>query len=307
MPENVIVIPKKETTVPAGHELKVAAYCRISTAHEEQQSSLENQIAYYTRFISDKPGWRLVAIYYDRASGTRVSKRPEYQHLLKDCAKGKIDLILVKSVSRFGRDALEVIRRARKLKEMGIDVYFETGGINTMTADNIILDTYAAFSQAESQALSDNIKFGIRQRMRSGKTVLNHTQFLGYTKGKDGVLQIVPEEAAIVRQIFNLYLQGNGVRKIKRYLEENGVKTVTGKAEWSTSTIDRMLSNEKYIGQVLMQKTYTPNFLTGKQEKNNGELAMYLIKNAHKPIIDRATFERVQEMKGKNKKEELTK
>ena len=222
--------------------------------------------------------------------------------MLKDCAKGKINLVLVKSVSRFGRDALEVIRRARKLKEMGIDVYFETGGINTMTADNIILDTYAAFSQAESQALSDNIKFGIRQRMRSGKTVLNHTQFLGYTKGKDGVLQIVPEEAAIVRQIFNLYLQGNGVRKIKRYLEENGVKTVTGKAEWSTSTIDRMLSNEKYIGQVLMQKTYTPNILTGKQEKNNGELAMYLIKNAHEPIIDRELFEQVQEMKGKNKK-----
>ena len=171
-----------------------------------------------------------------------------------------------------------------------------------MTADNIILDTYAAFSQAESQALSDNIKFGIRQRMRSGKTVLNHTQFLGYTKGKDGVLSIVPEEAAIVRQIFNLYLQGNGVRKIKRYLEENGVKTVTGKAEWSTSTIDRMLSNEKYIGQVLMQKTNTPNILTGKQEKNNGELAMYLIKNAHEPIIDRELFEQVQEMKGKNKK-----
>ena len=166
-----------------------------------------------------------------------------------------------------------------------------------MTADNIILDTYAAFSQAESQALSDNIKFGIRQRMRSGKTVLNHTQFLGYTKGKDGVLSIVPEEAEVVKKIYDLYLQGNGVRKIKRYLENNGIKTVTGKAEWSTSTIDRMLSNEKYIGQVLMQKTYTPDFLTGKQEKNKGELTMYLIENAHEPIIDRETFERVQEMK----------
>lgn len=170
-----------------------------------------------------------------------------------------------------------------------------------MTADNIILEAYAAFSQAESQALSDNIKFGIRQRMRSGKTVLNHTQFLGYTKGKDGVLRIVPEEAAIVRKIFDLYLQGNGVRKIKRYLEEKGIKTVTGKAEWSTSTIDRMLSNEKYIGQVLMQKTYTPDFLTGKQEKNKGELEMYLIENAHEPILDRTTFERVQELKGRIK------
>ena len=168
-----------------------------------------------------------------------------------------------------------------------------------MTADNIILDTYAAFSQPESQALSDNIKFGIRQRMRSGKTVLNHTQFLGYTKGKDGVLSIVPEEAEVVKKIYDLYLQGNGVRKIKRYLENNGIKTVTGKAEWSTSTIDRMLSNEKYIGHVLMQKTYTPDFLTGKQEKNNGELAMYLIENVHEPIIDRETFELVQEIKGR--------
>ena len=307
MPENVFLIPKKETTAPADYELRVAAYCRVSTIREEQLGSLENQLAYYTHYISDKPGWRLVSAYYDRASGMRVSKRPGYQRMLKDCAKGKIDLILVKSVSRFGRDALEVIRRVRKLKEMGIDVYFETGGINTMTADNIILDAYAAFSQAESQVLSANIKFGIRQRMRSGKAVLNHTQFLGYTKGEDGVLQIVPEEAAIVRKIFDLYLQGNGVRKIKRYLEVNGVKTVTGKVEWSTSTIDRMLSNEKYIGQVLMQKTYTPDFLTGKQKKNNGELAMYLIENAHEPIIDCETFERVQEMKGKNKKKELTK
>lgn len=295
----MIVLPKREFATLTQHELKVAAYCRVSTTHEEQQGSFENQIAYYTHYISDKPGWKLVAIYYDRASGTRVSKRPEYQHMLKDCAKGKIDLVLVKSVSRFGRDALEVIRRVRKLKEMGIDVYFKTGGINTMTADNIILDAYAAFSQAESQVRSDNIKFGIRQRMRSGKIVLNHTQFLGYTKGKDGVLQIVPKEAAIVRKIFDLYLQENGVRKIKRYLEENGVKTVTGRAEWSTSTIDRMLNNEKYIGHVLMQKTYTPDFLAGKQEKNNDELAMYLIENAHEPIIDRETFELVQEIKGR--------
>ena len=301
MPENVFVIPKNGTTSPAGYELRVAAYCRVSTTREDQHNSLENQIAYYKHYINDKSGWRLVSVYYDCASGTRVSKRTRYQRMLKDCANGKIDLILVKSVSRFGRAALEVIRRVRKLKEVGIDVCFETGGISTMSADNFILDAYAAFSQAESRALSENIKFGIRQRMRSGKTVINHTQFLGYTKGKDGVLQIVPEEAAIVRKIFDLYLQGNGVRRIKRYLEEKGIKTVTGKAEWSTSTIDRILSNEKYIGQVLMQKTYTPDFLTGKQEKNNGELAMYLIENAHEPIVDRVTFARVQELKGRIK------
>ena len=181
---------------------------------------------------------------------------------------------------------------------MNIGVYVELGGLNTLTIPDSIIDQYAALDQAESQARSENTKFGIRQRMRSGKTVLNHTQFLGYTKGKDGILQVVPEEAEVVRKIFELYVQGNGVRKIKRYLEEHGIQTVTGKTEWSTSTIDRMLSNEKYIGQVLMQKTYTPDFLTGRQEKNRGQLEMYLVENAHEPIVEQAIFEKAQEMKG---------
>ena len=181
---------------------------------------------------------------------------------------------------------------------MNTGVYIKTGGINTLTASDSIIDQLTALDQAESQSRSVNIKFGIRHRMRSGKTLLNHTRFLGYTKGPDGMLQIVPEEAEIVRTIFNLYVQGNGVRKIKKYLESHGIKTVTGKSEWSTSTIDRMLSNEKYVGQVLMQKTYVPDFLTGKKEKNRGRLEMYLVENAHEPIIDQKTFNRVQEMKG---------
>ncbi|MDU5532565.1 recombinase family protein [Ruthenibacterium lactatiformans] len=137
--------------------------------------------------------------------------------------------------------------------------------------------------------------------MRSGKTLINHTQFLGYTKGLDGVLQIVPEEAEIVRMIFDLYVHGNSVRKIQKYLESHGLKTVTGKSEWSISTIDRMLSNEKYVGQVLMQKTYVPDFLTGKKEKNRGQLEMYLVEDAHEPIIDQEAFDRAQEMEGRIK------
>ena len=206
---------------------------------------------------------------------------------------------MVKSLSRFGRDALETIRQVRKLKRMGIGIYIETGGLNTINISNSMIDQLAALDQAESHFRSENIKFGIRHRMRSGKTVLNHTQFLGYTKGPDGVLQVVPEEAEIVRKIFELYIQGNGVCRIKRYLEERGIKTVTGKAEWSTSTIDRMLSNEKYIGEVRMQKTFTSDFLTGRREKNIGQLASYLVENAHEPIIDRETFELVQRKKGK--------
>ena len=139
---------------------------------------------------------------------------------------------------------------------MNIGVYIKTGDINTLTASDSIIDQLTALDQAESQSRSVNIKFGIRHRMRNGKTLLNHTRFLGYTKGPDGMLQIVPEEAEIVRMIFDLYVQGNGVRKIKKHLESHGIKTVTGKSKWSTSTIDRMLSNEKYVGQVLMQKSY---------------------------------------------------
>ena len=281
--------------------LRVAAYCRVSTRHEEQYHSLEAQMVYYTDYIERNPNWAFVAVYSDIASGVHTANRPGYRQLMEDCAKGKIDLILVKSLSRFGRDALEAIRQVRKLKRMNIGIYIEIGGLNTLNVSDSMIDQLAALDQAESHFRSENIKFGIRHRMRSGKTVLNHTQFLGYTKGPDGVLQIVPEEAEIVRKIFDLYIQGNGVRKIKRYLEEHGIKTVTGKSEWSTSTIDRMLSNEKYVGEVLMQKTYTSDFLTGKREKNQGQLDTYLVENAHDPIISREIFYLVQQMKEKTK------
>ena len=184
---------------------------------------------------------------------------------------------------------------------MNIGVYIETGGINTLAISDSIIDQLASLDQAESQSRRENIKFGIHHRMRSGKTLINHTQFLGYTKGLDGVLQIVPEEAEIVRMIFDLYVHGNSVRKIQKYLESHGLKTVTGKSEWSISTIDRMLSNEKYVGQVLMQKTYVPDFLTGKKEKNRGQLEMYLVEDAHEPIIDQEAFDRAQEMEGRIK------
>ena len=232
--------------------LRVAAYCRVSIRHEEQYYSLEAQMVHYTDYIERNPNWEFVAVYSDIASGVHTVNRPGYRQLMGDYAKGKIDLILVKSLSRFGRDALETIRQARKLKRMNIGIYIEIGGLNTLNVSDSMIDQLAALDQAESHFRSENIKFGIRHRMRGGKTVLNHTQFLGYTKGPDDILQIMPAEAEIVRKIFDLYIQGNGVRKVKRYLAEHGIKTVTGKSEWSTSTIDRMLSNEKYVGEVRM-------------------------------------------------------
>ena len=302
MSRKVTEIPQKKRDVPIEvRPLRVAAYCRVSTHYEDQYHSLEAQIAYYTNYIKRNPNWEFVAVYSDIASGLHAANRPGYQQLMENCAKRKIDLIVVKSLSRFGRDALETIRQVRELKRMNIGIYIEIGGLNTLNISDSMIDQLAALDQAESHFRSENIKFGIRHRMRSGKTVLNHTQFLGYTKGPDGVLQIVPEEAEIVRKIFDLYIQGNGVRKIKRYLEEHGIKTVTGKSEWSTSTIDRMLSNEKYVGEVLMQKTYTSDFLTGKREKNQGQLDTYLVENAHDPIISREIFYLVQQMKEKTK------
>ena len=269
MSRKVTEIPQTKRDVPIEvRRLRVAAYCRVSTSHEEQYHSLEAQIAYYTDYIKRNSNWEFVTVYSDIASGLYAANRPGYQQLMRDCAKRKVDLILVKSLNRFGRDALETIRQVRKLKRMNIGIYIEIGGVDTLNISDSMIDQLAALDQAESHFRSENIKFGIRHRMRSGKTVLYHTQFLGYTKGPDGVLQVVPEEAEIVRKIFDLYIQGNGVRKIKRYLEEHGIKTVTGESEWSTSTIDQMLSNEKYIGEVRMQKTFTADFLSGRRAKN---------------------------------------
>ena len=194
---------------------------------------------FYTDYILKQPNWILVGIYSDNASGVRLKKRDGYLQMMRNCKRGKIDLILVKSISRFGRNTLTTIKDIRRLKKMNIGVYFELGGFNTLTTSDSIIDQYATLAQAESQSHSENIKFGMRRQMESGRTLLNHTQFLDYTKGKDGELQIVPEEAEIVRKIFELYVQGNGVRKIKRYLEEHGIKTVTGKTQWSTSPSTR--------------------------------------------------------------------
>ena len=279
-------------------ELRVAAYCRVSTNHEEQESSLEAQISYYSNLISSHPGWKLVKIYVEKALGTQMKKRPEFLKMLKACRQGKIDLILTKSMSRFGRNTLDKLRVLYELFNIGVKVEIEKESLNNYNKEiQTIMGIYAAFSQEESKNMSDNIKWGIRARMRSGEVCLNCTRFLGYDKDENGKLVVVESEAAIVRKIFELYLNGFGVRKIKKYLEENGIKTVTGKDIWSTSTIDRILSNEKYVGDVLMQKSFTEDFLTGKRKKNEGELDMFFIKNDHKVIISREDFEMVQQLK----------
>lgn len=283
------------------NKLKVAAYCRVSTNHEEQESSLETQISYYGKLIAEREGWQLVKIYAERASGTQMKKRSEFMKMIKACKQGKVDLILTKSISRFGRNTLDTLKTLYELFNLGVKVYFEKENLNNYDDKEIrtMMEIYAGFAQEESKSMSDNIKWGIRERMREGKVCLNCTRFLGYDKDEKDHLVIVESEAVIVRKIFELYLNGFGVRKIKKYLEENGIKTVTGKDVWSTSTIDRILSNEKYVGDVLMQKSFTEDFLTGKRKKNEGELTMYFIENDHEAIISREAFDMVQSKKTK--------
>ncbi len=283
-------------------KLRVAAYCRISTNHEEQESSLETQISYYGKLIAGHEDWELVKIYAERASGTQLKKRPEFMQMIKACKQGKIDLILTKSISRFGRNMLDTLRTLYELFNLGVKIYFEKENLNNFDREmRTMMGIYAGFAQEESKNMSDNIKWGIRGRMREGKVCLNCTRFLGYDKDENGRLVVVESEAVIVRIIFELYLKGFGVRRIKKFLEENGIKTVTGKDVWSTSTIDRILSNEKYVGDVLMQKSFTEDFLTGKRSKNEGELSMYFIENDHEAIIEREIFEAVQKRKTKQK------
>ncbi len=270
---------------------KVAAYCRASTNHEEQESSLEMQISYYRKLIAEHDGWKLVKIYTERASGTQMKKHPEFMKMIKAYKQGKIDLILTKSISHFGRNTLDTLKTLYELFNLGVKVYFEKENLNNYDKEiRTMMEIYAGFAQEESKNMSNNIKWGIRERMREGKVCLNCTRFLGYTN--------------IVRKIFELYLNGFVVRKIKKYLEENGIKTVTSKDIWNTSTIDRILLNEKYVGDVLMQKSFTENFLTGKRKKNEGELVMYFIENDHEPIVSKEVFDEVQgckTVKGKTK------
>jgi site-specific DNA recombinase len=301
---------KQITTIPARQnqvdkKLKVAAYCRVSTEHEEQRESLKSQVSYYTQKICDNPDWDFAGIYAEQESGTRVDNREEVQRLMNDCRNGKVDLILMKSLSRFGRNILDVLFMLNELSKLNVIVYFETEDIwsNDSRVKKYITMAAAAY-QEESRQKSEAIKWGIRQSSCHGHVKLNHSQFLGYGRDGNGNLVIIEEEAKIVWLIYDLFLQGYGCRKIKKYLEEHGIKTVTGKEQWSTSTIDRILSNEKYIGCNITPKTHTPDFLTGKREENQGQIDTIIIENSYQAIISQGVFDAVQKLKGKimNKK-----
>ena len=277
-------------------KLRVAAYCRVSTEEEEQQGSFEIQKLYYTEKIESTPEWEVAGIYADDGiSGVHTKKREGFNQMIQDCKKHKIDLVLTKSISRFARNTLDSIQYVRMLKQMGIAVIFEKENINTATMNSeMILTVLSAFAQAESESISQNVARGKRMGYKHGKFSFPFGQIIGYRKGADGKPEIIPEQAEIIRLIFNSYLQGDSLQSIKEKLEMAGALTARGNTVWSTQSIQRILQNEKYCGDVLLQKTFTEDVLTGVHKKNTGQLPQYYIENYHEGIVSKQMFREVQ-------------
>ena len=279
------------------HKLRVAAYCRVSTEEEEQQNSFEVQVNYYTDKITRHEGWQLAGIFADDGiSGVSTKKRDQFNKMIELCRKKKIDLILTKSISRFARNTLDCIKYVRILKSWGVPVIFEKENIDTSNMNSeMILTCLSSFAQGESESISGNVTKGIRMGYRQGKFSFHYKNFLGYRKGPDGEPEIVPEEAEVIRLIAQNFLNGDSLITIKKTLERMGILTATGNKNWSTESIQRILQNEKYMGDVLLQKTYTADFIEGKVKKNNGTLPQYYIKDHHPAIIPREMFYQIQE------------
>ena len=276
---------------------RVAAYCRVSTDREEQEHSFETQKAMYTEMIMMKPTWQMAGIYADEGiTGTVAKKRPGFMKMIEDCRKGKIDMIVTKSVSRFSRNNLDCLMYVRELKQLGIPIIFEKEGINTIqVSSELLLTLFGALSQAESKSISMNVKLGIRQSLKNGNVRFSYKTFLGYRKGADGQPEIVPEQADIVRRIYNDFLAGATYLEIAKRLTEEHVPTMGGGNRWFSERIKSILKNEKYKGDALLQKTYITDPISKRVKKNNGELPMYYVENSHPAIIERRIFDRVQE------------
>ena len=277
-------------------KMRVAAYCRVSTDSEEQLNSYEAQKSYYTQKIQDSPDWEMAGIYADEGiTGTSLKKRTEFKKMITACKRGHIDLIITKSLSRFARNTVDCLETVRRLKANGIGVYFEKENINTLTESSEFLITlFSGFAQAESESLSKNVAWGKAKSAEAGKVTFQYKKMLGYRKGADGQPEIVPEEAEVIKRIYHRYLDGCTLGQIKRELDEDDVPTAQGVDSWSPAIIHNILTNEKYIGDALLQKTYVTDCISKKVKKNQGERAMYYVENNHPAIISREVFDQVR-------------
>lgn len=275
----------------------MAAYCRVSTDSDEQATSYETQVTHYTEYITGNPEWSFAGVYADDGiSGTNTKKREEFNRMITDCMDGKIDMVITKSISRFARNTLDCLKYIRQLKDRNIPVFFEKENINTLDAKGeVLLTIMASLAQQESMSLSQNVKLGLQFRYQRGEVQVNHSRFLGYTKDENGRLVIDPEQAEVVRRIYREYLDGYSGDKIAAGLERDGILTGAGNPHWHTSTIAKILRNEKYMGDALLQKTYTVDYLSKKRIKNNGIMPQYYVENDHEAIIPKEIFMRVQD------------
>ena len=276
---------------------RVAAYARVSTEQDEQQSSYEAQVDFYTRYIQSNPEWVFAGIYSDAGiTGTNTKHRDGFNRMIQDALAGRLDLILTKSISRFARNTVDTLTTVRKLKEKGVEVYFEKENIYTLDAKGEVMITImSSLAQEESRSISENVTWGIQKSMQDGKISLPYNSFLGYEKGPDGNPKIVEKEAKIIRRIYALFLEGKSVRFIADRLTKDHIPTPRGKAIWSVSTIQSILRNEKYKGDALLQKTYTADFLTKEKIVNRGERRQYYVAESHDAIIEPEVFDLVQQ------------
>ncbi len=274
---------------------RVAAYARVSLETDKLAHSLAAQTDYYSSFIKSRSDWELAGIYADSfISGTQTSRRPEFRRLLEDCEKGKIDIVLCKSISRFARNTVDLLKTVRHLKELGVEIRFEKENINSMSGEGeLLLTILASFAQEESRSISENVKWGIRRRFQSGEAEMRNKSVFGY-RLDGGRYVIVPEEAEIVRRIFDEYVKGVPLRRISEELRAEGLKTSRG-FDFSHNQISYIIRNEIYIGNIVLQKTYVKDFITHSKVKNNGELPVYRMNGCHEPIVEESVFRAAQE------------
>ena len=297
----VIIIPARKkigNRVVKENEKKihVAAYCRVSTDSDEQEESYDAQVKHFKEELQKNPAWVSAGIYADDGiSATNTKKRDQFNQMIDDAMAGKIDMIRTKSISRFARNTVDCLQTVRKLRTKNIGIYFEKEGINTLDANGeVLLTILSSLAQQESESLSQNVKLGYQYRFQRGKVNVNYNRFLGYTKGEDGKLEIVPEEAEVVKRIYREYLEGGSTISIAKGLEHDGIKTGDGKTKWYGTTVQKILSNEKYIGDALLQKTVTIDTLQKKRVKNVDHLPQYYVKDDHPAIIPKELFFEVQ-------------
>ena len=299
--KNVKTIPatlRQFSSTPINEQRKrrTAGYARVSTDSEEQFTSYEAQVDYYTNFIKSRDDWEFVKVYTDEGiSGTNTKKREGFRRMIQDALNGKIDLVVTKSVSRFARNTVDSLTTVRQLKEKGIEIYFEKENIWTLDSKGELLITImSSLAQEESRSISENVTWGQRKRFADGKVTVPFGHFLGYDRGEDGNLILNPNEAVIIKRIYSMFLQGMTPYGIAKQLTTEGILSPGKKDKWNAGTIKRILTNEKYKGDALLQKSYTVDFLTKKKKANEGEIPQYYVENNHEAIIDPAVFDLVQ-------------